>query len=320
MSVKFEILKILEENKGKTFSGETLAAKLHVSRNAVWKAVNSLKKDGYGITSVNNRGYTLVSTGKALSEKEIKAFLNNFDCDIKVCVFDEIDSTNAEAKRIAAAGFNGDVLIVADSQTAGRGRLGRSFFSPAKTGIYMSFLYHPKSDITANIAVTSAAAVAVVRAIEKLTGLKPMIKWVNDIYIGNRKVCGILTEAITDFEIGAVQSVIVGIGINITTTEFPAELAQKAGSLEADELNRNRLAAEITGNLMALIATLPDKLFLYDYKSHSMVIGREVVYTAAGESHKAVAVDIDDNGGLIVRSADGSESTLSTGEISLKTL
>ena len=118
-----------------------------------------------------------------------------------------VDSTNNEAKRMTANGFRENALIVANEQTKGRGRLGREFYSPKNTGIYMSFLLSTDVKISDAVQITTATAVAVVRAIESLTDLRPMIKWVNDVYLGNKKVCGILTEAVTDFETGLVKAI-----------------------------------------------------------------------------------------------------------------
>lgn len=243
-----------------------------------------------------------------LSEKVIGNALSG----VAVKVYSEIDSTNSEAKRLAAAGFKTPVLLLAESQTAGRGRMGRQFFSPQNTGLYLSFMYSPAISFADSVTVTSAAAVAVAKAIEELTELKPQIKWVNDIYIDGKKVCGILTEAVT----GQKTYIIVGIGVNITTEAFPDELKAIASSL-GKLIDRNKLAVLIVENLIKLISELPDRTFIEDYRQRSLVLGKEVVFTSKDYQQTGRAVGIDRDGGLMVETPDGTV-VLNTGEISLK--
>ena len=316
MSVKRELIKILSLSPGRFFSGAALADTLGVSRNAVWKAVEALRKDGYEISAVTNKGYSLCGGTAVLSAEAVCAFADSRLDGVSVKVFESIDSTNAEAKRVADK-TPGPLLILAEQQTAGRGRLGRSFYSPPGTGLYMSLMYHPDTSLSENLSVTAAAAVAVVRAIEKLTDMKPQIKWVNDIFINGKKVCGILTEAVTDFESGTDISVIVGIGINVTTESFPPEVGETAASIGVSRLDRNRLASEVAAELLRLIKNLGDRSFMEDYRQHSMVIGREITYIKNGISHSATAISIDDDGGLKV-SGDQGITVLNTGEITLR--
>lgn len=234
---------------------------------------------------------------------------------VEVKCFAEIDSTNNEAKRQALAGYSAPMLFVADSQTAGRGRMGRSFYSPNSTGLYMSYLYKPQGSIADAVTVTAAASVAVVRAIEELSDLKPLIKWVNDIYLDGKKVAGILTESVTDRQ--GVASVIVGIGINIDTDFFPEDIKSVAGSLGVG-LSRDTLAKTVVTHLKSLVEGLSERLFLEDYINHSLVLGREVVYIIQGVEYTAKAVGIDENAGLVVEDNNGNRTTLSTGEISVR--
>ncbi len=231
---------------------------------------------------------------------------------VSVKVFSEIDSTNSEAKRLVSSGCDLPLLLLAESQTAGRGRMGRQFFSPKNTGLYLSFVYCPETLFNDSVTVTSAAAVAVAKAVEELTDLKPQIKWVNDIYIDGKKVCGILTEAVT----GQKTHIIVGIGINITTEAFPKELKAIASSL-GKPIDRNKLAVLIVKNLIKLIVELPDRTFIEDYRKRSLVLGKEVVFTSKYCEQSGRAVGIDRDGGLIVETPDGTV-ILNTGEISLK--
>ena len=245
-----------------------------------------------------------------LNSQTICDLLNGAPCEVEV--FDIIDSTNLEAKRRAASLNKSPKLILAEQQTAGKGRMGRQFYSPRATGLYMSYVYTPETDFSDNVTVTAAAAVAVVRAIERTTQLNPQIKWVNDIYINGKKVCGILTEAVT----GQKTAIIVGIGINITTEHFPEEIVNTADSLNT-AVDRNRLAAEIVLELQTLIKELPDRTFIDDYRQKSCVLGREVTFIKNGTEQIGTACDIDLDGGLIIKTIDGTV-TLNTGEISLR--
>lgn len=315
MSFKESVLDYLERNHGQDVSGEELARRLGVSRNMIWKTIKALKEDDYMIEAANNRGYRLC--GDTLSEQGIRAYLGG-QKNLSVNVYREIDSTNAEAKRRLAEGTPTPALFIADCQTAGRGRRGRDFFSPAGTGLYMTLAVTPAVGLRQAVKLTGMAAVAVSEAIEALTGIRAGIKWVNDLYLGDKKICGILTEAVTDLESGGVQAVIIGIGINLSTEDFPDEIKETAASLFAENLKRNELAAEITRRLLACCGNLSDNGYLEEYRNRSVVIGKEIYYLKNGQRTDARAVGIDDDGGLIVEHADGSRATLSSGEITLR--
>ena len=225
MSVKNDIRSELEAHRGEDISGQYLAEKLGVSRNAVWKAINSLKNDGYKITSSTNKGYCLSESCDILSQSTIERLCGE-NTDIKI--FESLDSTNNEAKRETANGkTDKPLLIISEEQTLGRGRNGRNFYSPKGTGLYFSLVTSPKSDLTSAVGITSYAAVCVVEAIKELTGTDTKIKWVNDIYLDGKKLCGILTEAVSDFETGTVSNIIIGIGINLKTATLPDSLITK---------------------------------------------------------------------------------------------
>ena len=206
-------------------------------------------------------------------------------------------------------------MITANKQTAGRGRQGKSFYSPDKTGIYFSLVIHPDTSLQNAVTATTAAAVAVCKAIEKMTVLKPKIKWVNDVYLDGKKICGILTEATTNFETGTVESVIIGIGINISTTEFP-DGVDGAGCLNVD-INRSEFIAEIVNELMNIV-TGDYASFIDYYRSHSMVIGEKIKFFQNGETHFATALAIDEHGGLEVELDTGEKQTLRSGEITVR--
>ena len=201
MTVKSSLLEMLEKNKGEVLSGERIAGTLGCTRAAVWKAVKSLREEGYHIEAGPNKGYMLAKDTNRLSQEGIRLFLD--DPDVRIDIYDELESTNQTAKKEAMMGEAGHgAFVIARSQTAGRGRRGREFYSPADAGLYMSVILKPQGTIHDSLLITTAAAVAVYRAVEQICGIRLDIKWVNDLFYQGRKVCGILTEAVTDFESG----------------------------------------------------------------------------------------------------------------------
>ncbi len=254
----------------------------------------------------------------AFSAEQLCAYLTEYTSALPDCrVFECIDSTNTEAKRMCADGYVGNAVLVAREQTAGRGRMGRAFYSPPATGAYFSILYTPETPLEDAVRITSAASVAVMRAIRALTGRQCAIKWVNDLYLGGKKVAGILTEAVT----GASGSqIIVGIGINLTTEDFPNELASIAGALGTEALPPLRLVAAVYGELERYLRAPEDTSWLSDYRAHSMVIGKPVTWGKGDLTEHGDAVGIDETGALLVKREDGATVRLSTGEITLRTL
>lgn len=312
MGTKEDVLKILINNADSFISGEALAKQLSLSRAAVWKAIKGLQKQGYTIDAVTNRGYRLNEQNDIITEKSLKKFLD-FDAD--VLYYPVIDSTNNEAKRLANDGSGKPMLLVAEEQTNGRGRQGKSFYSPPLTGIYMTLVTHPMSRLANAVTATTAASVAVCRAVEELTQLKPKIKWVNDVYLDGKKICGILTEAITDFETQTVSSVIIGIGMNIKTIDFPSEV-ENAASLNVN-ISRVKLIACIANHLNRILCCDYSEFITY-YRSHSMIIGEQIHFIKNTKVTPATAMDIDDTGGLVVRLENGEITTLRSGEISIR--
>lgn len=293
-------------------SGEALAKKFSKSRAAVWKAIRSLKSEGYDIDAVTNKGYRLTDNNDLISAESIRSKLKY---DMEVLYYPVVDSTNNQCKRFLADGKQGIFLVTADEQTAGRGRQGKSFYSPAMTGIYFSLVIRPETSLQNAVGATTAAAVAVCKAIESLTPLEPKIKWVNDVYLNGRKICGILTEAVTNFETGVVDSVIIGIGLNVKTVAFPEDV-ENAGSLGI-KVSRSRLIAETVNNLMQ-IAGGDYKTFIDYYRSRSLVIGKRIQFIENGRITPATAVAIDEIGGLEVELDDKTRKVLRSGEISIR--
>lgn len=314
--MKKELLKYLEESNDYV-SGEALAKKFGVSRAAVWKAVKSLKDSGCAIDSVPNRGYRLIRQADSIDGDIIRKNMNERARELELVVLETVDSTNNEAKRMLAHGFDGGALIIANEQTGGRGRLGRSFYSPKNTGIYMTFLLKSSLALSDAVTVTTAAAVAVAKAIETVTAIDVQIKWVNDVYINGKKVCGILTEAVSDFETGVAKSIIIGIGINITTEHFPDGVS--AAALGTTKPVRNQLIAAAANEIIAIYDALPDRTaFIEYYRQHSNIIGKNIDFYINNIKHTGTAEDIDENGALVVRLPDDGVTVLSSGEVSVR--
>ena len=262
-------------------------------------------------------------------EDRIRSLLYDYAKDIDIEIVKEIDSTNDELKRQAINGQNEIKLLIAESQTKGKGTKGRSFFSPAGSGCYISFLLRPKYSVEECTLLTTVAATATALAIEsatsnlqRTTGKKTQIKWVNDVYIDRKKVAGILTEASMRKDGKGLDYMIIGIGVNITPPEggFPAEIENIATSVITDEhmYIKNKLIAEIANALIFYYKCFKKKLFIEEYKKRLFFLGEEITVTQGNESYKATAVDIDSMCHLIVKTADGEEKTLQSGEISIK--
>ena len=258
----------------------------------------------------------------SLDLKKIKEYLGKTSFDIHV--ESRVTSTNTLLKELAKKGEKAGFVLIAEEQTQGKGRLGRSFYSPDKTGLYMSVLLQPEMQVENALFITTSAAVAVSRAIEKVSNgsVNPKIKWVNDIFVEDKKVCGILTESAVDGN-GTLEYAVLGIGVNVLPPDkdFPAELQPIAGAVFSttdDKDLKNKLAAEILKQLESLPADFMSESVLWEYKSRSMLIGKQV-FAIIGEHKKpCLVLDIDEKARLVVKFENGDISTLSTGEVSIK--
>ena len=354
MNTKDKVLALLVNDK--TVSGEKLASLCGVSRAAIWKAVNALRSEGIQIEGTTNGGYRLCDDDVftqdffeqtlSIDFPELKDFYSE--------IFKEIDSTNTYAKKLLSQTGNlrlpdgtlteagkkyHNSIICAESQTAGRGRFGRSFISPAKTGVYLSIIYAPQGGIKDPAKITAFSAVAVCRAVKELYGIECQIKWINDIYLNGKKICGILTEGFTDFETGTIESAIIGIGINIRDNPVFEQnnVSQIAGSIESviqkntsvipvldtgisHKITRCKLAAYIYANVLKILKEAPETI-ISEYKKASFLIGKTIsVHPIIGDdksTYTAKAIDIDQNASLIVELPDGTTKALSSGEVSL---
>lgn len=317
MSIKLKVLEILEQNRDKSISGQYIAEKLEVSRSAVWKAIKALEIDGHKINATTNKGYRLENESNVISKQGIKIFLNQEFKDIDVIYHNIVTSTNDLAKHIIVDEDVKETVIIADKQTAGRGRMGREFYSPEQTGIYMSVVIKPKVHISEISIITIMTALIVCGVIEKFTNNKAEIKWVNDVFVNGKKVCGILTEAISNFENGIVENIIIGIGININTEDFPEYLNDIAGNITCGNINRNEIIAEIINSLLKIQTNFNKKQLIDDYREKLFILNREIIYYKNNKSYNGFAVDISENGELIVKNSFGNLEKLSSGEISL---
>lgn len=309
--LKEDILYELETHRDIPISGQELADRFSVSRNAVWKVMKSLKEEGYSIISTRNKGYVLEGSSDVLSKEGILAALDGEVPGLEVYLFQEVDSTNNEAKRMLASGFAGNALLVAESQTMGRGRRGKSFYSPAGTGLYMSLILQTEELKGPLSMLTIVTACGVLRALQNEAGIDIKVKWVNDLFVGNKKAGGILSEAITDLESGKTEAVVIGIGINVTEAAFPEELKEVATVLHTD-IPRNCLIASIVKELYKSNWTDPVAELPF-YRANSLVLGQKVWY----DEEEVLAEAIDESGGLVICHGDGRREGIRGGNIRL---
>lgn len=338
MTTKEKLLELFESNKGTFFSGEDIAGNIGCSRTAVWKAVKTLREEGYSIEAVQNKGYCLSTETDIISAQGIQKYLGPLCSGLEINVLPVVNSTNNYLRERAGVGngFPGGGLpdgytVLANRQTGGKGRLGRSFFSPPDTGVYMSMLLRPENYTAEQaMSITTIASVAACEAIEAVSDKTASIKWVNDVYIGNKKNVGILTEASFGLENGLLEYAVLGVGFNAYAPKegFPDELKDIVCAVfdEPAADGKNKLAAAFLNNFMKYYTAQDPGDYIRKYREKSMVIGKPItVYkrglpSAGNEACgvPALALDIDERGGLIVRYADGSEETLNSGEISIR--
>lgn len=321
MKTTDKVLEVLEKNKGRYVSGGSIASFLGISRNSVWKAVKALQDKGYEIGAVTNKGYILTENNNLISAQSIRKFITAENIEIEYR--DTVTSTNTLLKKMAENGEKEGYVLLASEQTAGRGRLGRSFSSKNGTGVYFSILLRPDMKPSDSLLITTCAAVAVAKAIEKNTDKMTSVKWVNDIYMRDRKVCGILTEASFDLECGKLSYAVLGIGINMYFPEnsLPEELKDIAGAVfdeKPDGDAVSRIVADVINIFFEEYKVLVGKHFLFDYCSRSYLDGKEINVIKPDGVKEAVALDIDDDFRLHVKYPDGSEEYLSSGEVSTK--
>ena len=257
------------------------------------------------------------SNPDVLTPATLTAALGKAEPMPRLFVHEVLDSTNAEAKRLLLSGETHPMLVVAERQTAGRGRMGREFYSPAQTGAYFSVAYVTDAPLSNAVTLTSAAAVAVMRAVRSLCGIQTSIKWVNDLYLDGRKICGILAESLIGMNGDGRGRLIIGIGVNLRTRAFPTALSGKAGSLGDENITRAALIAEVWRELSPFLRDPDDCSWLDDYRRHSAVLGKRIRWEQASHAETGIAVGIDADGALEVEREGDELVRLATGEISV---
>lgn len=290
-------------------SGQDLADQLDVSRTAIWKSMKTLESKGLVIESNKNQGYRLLE-GDLLLAEDI-----NQTTGLKVYFNETSASTQEDAKEGIKKGQPSPALYLAPNQRSARGRFSRPFFSPESGGIYMSLHLQPNLPYDQAPAYTLMVASSIVKAISRLAGIDCQIKWVNDIYLGQKKLAGILTEAISSIETGLITDVIIGIGLNFLVPEFPENLQDKATSLFTSQapISRNQLISEI----WKIFLKTPERDLIKVYKEKSLVLDKRVTFEENQVSYAGLATEITDSGQLVVKLDDGQEKLLNSGEISL---
>lgn len=317
-TTKDRVRQLLERNAGAFVSGEAIAAELELSRNSVWKAMNALRDEGFEIESVTNRGYRLVLAPSKFDARAIERLVD--DPRVRVEFFDCVSSTNIVAKQLADEGAPEGTLVIANAQSAGRGRQGRSFASPEDTGVYFTLILRPNFALEDVSLITSYAACCLASTIDECTPKHAQIKWVNDVFVDGRKVSGILSEASFDAETQSLSYVVVGIGVNVIAPQggFGDDNAI-AGALveQSDDANdlRCRIVAGTVNRFMRDYERIPSMPHLEDYRKRSLLDGKRVHAHIGADEFEALVLGIDDDFTLRVQLDSGEVRNLVSGEV-----
>jgi BirA family biotin operon repressor/biotin-[acetyl-CoA-carboxylase] ligase len=322
MPTKDQLLLYLKESKGNWISGESISTKMAVSRSAIWKHIQKLREEGYVISSSSKKGYLLRKTSDMLLPSEIREGLTTTVFGKGDIVhFRETDSTNTRAKALADRGAPEGTVIVSEKQIDGRGRKGRNWFSPSQEGIYISLILRPALSPGEAPKTTLLTAVAVAEALISLTGLAVSIKWPNDILVHGKKIAGILTEI--SAEIDAINYIVVGLGLNVNTPDFPSNIKDKATSMFIE-----------AGKHFSRVRVLREYLIWYEryydlfwrngfdpiltrWKELANIIGRRMTVETTGTIYTGEIQDIDKDGVLILKDNQGKQHRIFSGDISL---
>ena len=322
--LRSEILRILNSRNGEFISGEELSGILQVSRTAIWKHINMLRKEGYEIESVNRKGYRLVENFNSLLPGELKRHLKSKEIGKNLIYFESIDSTNDYCKQRGNELSNGTVVI-SEEQLLGRGRLGRAWSSPRGEGIWMSILLKPQIPPTEGTKLTQIAAAAVCNTLRNVAGVEALIKWPNDLVVNGKKICGILTEM--SAEINEIHYLVVGVGINVNTLEFPKDLEDMATSIAMEvgqRIDRKVIVASILEEFERLYNS-----FLIDgdiseaisiCKKYSAILNEKVNVVRGSSIKEGLVLDITDEGNLILLMDSGQREVIHSGEVSIRGL
>lgn len=306
---------------GGTVSGQAVSAELGVTRAAIWKQIEQLRALGFVIESQGKQGYRLVSCPDSLMAPVIAKELQTRWAGRRIVYLPTVDSTNRYARRLAAEGAEHGTLVVADEQTAGRGRRGRGWISPAGEGVFMSLILRPQRHPSEVAMLSMQTALAVALAIARTTGLDARIKWPNDIVCGGRKVCGMLLEMNADEQ--TVHDVVAGVGINVHQTAFAPEIAQSASSLDLLCGERVSRAALVRAFLEAFEETdvlMAENRLMVGYRERSATLGQRVQVIAATGSFTGTALAVTDSGSLIVEDEEGQRREVLAADVSVRGL
>ena len=323
--MRSQILNLLKQSGNDFLSGEDLAERLNVSRTAIWKHINALRDSGYDIESVPRSGYRLINSPDLLSAEEISTALSTKILGSTIKYFTSTDSTNNQAKKLAMQGATDGTIVISEEQLGGRGRLSRMFFSPKYKGIWFSVILRPKFLPQEAPKCTLLAAVAIAKAIDEATGIKVGIKWPNDILYNGKKIVGILTEM--NAEMDCVNYIVIGMGINVNITfdEMPDDIKETATSLKQiakKDISRLKLLTSILSNLEELYLTIQERGFapIFDeWRKYSITLNQhiKVIGVNDSETFEGVAVDIDNDGALLVKT-NGQIKRVLAGDVSIR--
>lgn len=320
---KDTVIEILKTEQGYV-SGERISQELGISRAAVNSAVKSLREKGYEIESTTNKGYKLISCPDVISLGELNMFLSK-ERTQKILCFDKITSTNDVLREMAQKGAGQGQVAIAEEQTIGKGRENRKFYSPRSCGIYMSMILQPKGSVLETISITAWIAVAVSRAIENVCKIKTGIKWVNDLVLNKKKICGISTELSLVGESAKIQYIITGIGINVNQDSMPDEIKDVATSIRKESgirYSRAELVAEVIKQLDRLCEEWGEKKeeYLKEYRDRNVTLHNQLRVIRGNDQKTSYAEEIDEDFGLVVSFPDGTKETVRSGEVKVRGL
>ncbi|MCF6515576.1 biotin--[acetyl-CoA-carboxylase] ligase [Lactobacillus sp. S2-2] len=318
LSTKEKVLNFFMKNNTQWISGDSLSKEFDVSRETIWKAINALKKQGHQIESKRSYGYHYLGTEK-LSSQLIKHYQNS-DLVNDIEVLDEVNSTQIYAKNIVnqSINLNQNKIVFAEKQVNGYGRRGRSFFSPAKTGLYFSLiLKNDFKNLNQLGLLMTGISMAVVRALTYFYPEKNFqLKWVNDIYLNNKKIAGILTEAITELESNTSRALVIGVGINLSTIDFPTEIKNKVQSIDQNfNVDRNRLAAKIIDEIDQILTENPKNIFLPEYREKLLLMNRTVLLNVGNQDFTGKVLNVDEDGQLVMKLDNNKIRHFNSGEV-----
>ena len=319
-----EILRLLRDHSLASLSGEEISRRLKVSRTAIWKGMNRLRMQGYKIKASTRSGYRLIQSPDVLSPSEIKPILKTKWMGKTIHHFHSLDSTNSKAYQLALNGAKEGEVVIAESQGKGRGRLGRQWFSPAFLNLYLSVILRPRIAPYQASLITLMAAVATADAIQKFSGLAPLIKWPNDILLRDRKVAGLLNEIHSEMD--RIHFVILGMGVNLNADKkmFPKEIRTVATSLRIEmgqTVSRKVFLQFLLQELerwYSILLKEGSSPVLKAWRERAQIKGRRVKVISFGETLAGVAIDVDSDGALILETEDGKRKRVLAGDVEYK--